>query len=52
MYNIPRGYITDYCGPLHDVVWPFIADRDQRFSNNSIDPAIQLHIRQEVEEPS
>ena len=54
-HHIPCGYVRDYCFPLPEVVRPLISERDQRRTDDPLDPAtklldgdIQRHIRQEA----
>ena len=55
--TIPCGYVKDYCDPLPEVVRHLISERDQRCTDDPIDPAIKLlerdiqrHIRQEAQD--
>ena len=41
-HHIHCGYVRDYCGPLPDVVRFLIAERDQRYTDHPLDPAIKL----------
>ena len=48
---------TRYCGPLPDIVWPLIAERDQRHIDDPLDLVIKLldreiqqHIRHEAQD--
>ena len=56
-HHIPCGYVGDYCSPLPDVVRPFITEREQRYTDDPLDPAIKLldqdiqrHIHQEAQD--
>ena len=56
-HHIPCGYVRDYSGPLPEVVRPLMSERDQRHTDDSLDPAIKLldqdiqrHIRQEEQD--
>ena len=41
-HHIPCGHVRNYCGPLPDVVRPFITERDQRRTDDPLNPAIKL----------
>ena len=41
-YHIPCGYLRDQCSPLPDVVRPLISERDQRRTDDTLDPVIKL----------
>ena len=40
--HIPSGYVRDYSGLLPEVVRPLISERDQRRTEDPLDPAIKL----------
>ena len=41
-HHIPCGYVMGYCGPLPDAVWLLITERNQRCTDDPLDPAIKL----------
>ena len=41
-HKIPCGYVRDYSCPLPEVVRPLILERDQRRTDDPLDPAIKL----------
>ena len=41
-HHIPCCHVRDYCGPLRDVVLPLITERDQRLTDDPLDPSIKL----------
>ena len=56
-HHIPCGYVRDYSRPLPEVVRPLISERDQRRTDDPLNPAIKLldrdrqqHIRQDAED--